>query len=445
MGQRRGTLENLAVSVVDNLSASSNTTLNAPSPNNSLGTNLSTSPSTKPRTNPSTNLSTDLGINAAAWKGRRVFITGHTGFKGGWLSLWLSSLGANVTGYALKPDTEPNFFSVAKIGEHTKSIIADIRDYPTLLSAMQKAQPEVIFHLAAQALVRRSYADPRETYETNVMGTVNVLEAARHIPSVHAVVIVTSDKCYDNKESPGSSNAASAAFIETDPMGGHDPYSNSKGCAELVTSAFRDSYFSSDSANAKVLVASARAGNVIGGGDWSEDRLIPDLLRAFTNNKAAVVRNPNAIRPWQHVMEPLSGYIMLAERLLNQDRRCGSAWNFGPSDTESIPVAKIADQLCALWGNSATWTQDSASASGEATGTTATTAEQPHEAHFLALNSGKARSQLGWQAVLPLNATLQLVVDWQNAFLRGEDLRGATLGQIDTYSQLRSRLSHPPG
>ncbi len=424
MGQRRGAVENLAVSVGHTLVASSNTNLNAPNPNTSFGTNLS--------------------INAAAWKGRRVFITGHTGFKGGWLSLWLSSLGANVTGYALKPDTEPNFFSVAKIGERTNSVIADILDYPTLLSAMQKGQPAVIFHLAAQPLVRRSYADPRETYETNVMGTVNVLEAARHIPSVHAVVIVTSDKCYDNKASPGPSTAASAAFIETDPMGGHDPYSNSKGCAELVTSAFRDSYFSSDSANAKVLVASARAGNVIGGGDWSEDRLIPDLLRAFTRKEAAIVRNPNAIRPWQHVMEPLSGYIMLAERLLNQDRPCAGAWNFGPSDTESIPVAKIANQLCALWGNTATWTQDNASALAEAAGAIATTAAQPHEAHFLALNSGKARAQLGWQAVLPLNAALALVVDWQSAFLRGADMRGVTVGQIAAYSHLRSRLSHPP-
>lgn len=410
MGEWQGTVENVAVSVGNTLGVSSGTNLNAPSLNTSL----------------STNLKTNLSINAAVWKDRRVFITGHTGFKGGWLSLWLSSLGANVTGYALKPDTEPNFFNIAKIGECTNSIIADIRDYPSLLAAVKQAQPEVIFHLAAQPLVRRSYADPRETYETNVMGTVNILETARHTPSVRAVVVVTSDKCYDNKETP-------TGYIETDPMGGHDPYSNSKGCAELVTSAFRKSYFSGDStrvpANA-VLVASARAGNVIGGGDWSEDRLIPDLLRAFAKNEAAIIRNPNAIRPWQHVMEPLSGYIMLAERQLNQDRSCASAWNFGPSEAEAIPVAQIADQLCKLWGHAATWKKDNASVGATATPTSA----PPQEAQLLSLNSSKARSQIGWQTILPLNTALGLVVDWQNAYLRGQDMQAVTLVQIKDYA-----------
>ena len=359
------------------------------------------------------NMGVSLSLSASIWHGRRVFITGHTGFKGGWLSLWLSSLGAKITGYALAANTEPNYFTAANIGECINSVIADIRDYTCLLEAMRQAQPEIIFHLAAQPLVRRAYRDPRETYETNVMGTVNVLEAARHTPGVHGVVIVTSDKCYENRE-------VNSGYAESDPMGGHDPYSSSKGCAELVTSAFRHSYFSSNAA--EVLIASARAGNVIGGGDWSEDRLIPDLLRAFSKNAVALIRNPRAIRPWQHVMEPLCGYIMLAERLLQNDHQFASAWNFGPANTNSVPVAQIADQFCKLWGQQAAWQQDAN--------------EHPHETHLLALNSDKVRSQLGWQAILPLNAALALIVDWHTAFARGDDMRTVSLGQIQNYSEL---------
>jgi len=364
-----------------------------------------------------------VGLDLGAWRGRRVFITGHTGFKGGWLSLWLSSLGAHVTGYALAPNTEPNFFTLAKLSADTGSTIDgiqnDIRDYPRLLSAVQQAQPEVIFHLAAQPLVRRSYADPRETYETNVMGTVNLLEAARHTPSVRAVVIVTSDKCYENRHTH-------TGYVEDDAMGGHDPYSNSKGCAELVTSAFRKSYFSAAPSKTLVsatstLIASARAGNVIGGGDFSDDRLIPDLLRAFSKHQPATIRYPQAVRPWQHVLEPICGYIMLAERLLKAEQSFASAWNFGPADTDSVTVAQIADKLCSLWGHPASWQQDGN--------------QHAHEASVLRLNSAKARTQLAWQAIFPLQAALVLTVDWHNAYLRGDDMRALSLQQINDYVQ----------
>ena len=375
-----------------------------------------------------------MALDPSAWRGRRVFITGHTGFKGGWLSLWLSSLGAHVTGYALAPNTEPNFFTLAKLSADTGSTIDgiqnDIRDYPRLLNAVQQVQPEVIFHLAAQPLVRRSYANPRETYETNVMGTVNLLEAARHTSSVRAVVVVTSDKCYENHETH-------TGYVEDDPMGGHDPYSNSKGCAELVTSAFRKSYFSSGASETfggsiHTLIASARAGNVIGGGDFSEDRLVPDLLRAFSQNKPALIRHPHAVRPWQHVLEPLCGYIMLAERLLKAERSYAGAWNFGPADIDSVSVGQMADTLCSQWGQQASWLSQQDGGGGGGGGGDS---NQPlHEAKLLKLNSAKARTQLAWQAILPPEAALVLIVDWHNAHLRGDDMRAFSLQQITDYT-----------
>lgn len=352
----------------------------------------------------------------AFWRGKRVFVTGHTGFKGSWLTLWLKQLGAEVTGYALSPSTTPNLFDLASIGQHDcHSHIADIRDYPSLRDTMAAAAPDIVFHLAAQPLVRRSYADPRETYETNVMGTVNLLEAVRHTPSVRAAVIVTSDKCYENREWVWG-------YRENEPMGGHDPYSNSKGCAELVTAAMRDSFFSAHAEGQhKAAIASARAGNVIGGGDWAEDRLIPDIVRAIAAGRPANIRNPDAIRPWQHVLEPLAGYLLLAERLHTQGADFASGWNFGPSDDETQTVRWICDHMVQHWGQGAAWQQDGGS--------------HPHEATYLKLDSSKARMQLGWRPRLTLAECLDWLVDWYRAHAAGQNMRALTIQQINEYSQ----------
>ncbi|MBL8516648.1 MAG: CDP-glucose 4,6-dehydratase [Betaproteobacteria bacterium] len=354
--------------------------------------------------------------NTAFWRGKRVFVTGHTGFKGSWLTLWLKQLGAEVTGYALSPSTTPNLFDLARIAqEDCRSNVADIREYPKLREVLGAATPGIVFHLAAQPLVRRSYADPRETYETNVMGTVNLLEAIRHTPSVRAAVVVTSDKCYKNREWIWG-------YRENESMGGHDPYSNSKGCAELVTAAMRDSFFGPN-ANTRppVAIASARAGNVIGGGDWAEDRLIPDIIRAIAAGRPANIRNPDAIRPWQHVLEPLAGYLQLAERLHEQGNDFASGWNFGPSDDETRTVRWICDHMVQRWGAGAAWQQDGGS--------------HPHEAHYLKLDSSKARMQLGWRPRLTLTECLDWLVDWYRAHATGQDMRATTLQQINTYSQ----------
>jgi CDP-glucose 4,6-dehydratase len=355
-----------------------------------------------------------LVVNSAFWRGKRVFVTGHTGFKGSWLSLWLTQLGANVTGYALAPITQPSLFEVAGVAKGMTSYLADIRDYAKLESALKSAQPEIVIHMAAQPLVRYSYANPRETYETNVMGTVNLLDAIRQVGSVRSVVIVTSDKCYENREWVWG-------YRENEPMGGHDPYSNSKGCAELVTAAMRDSYFA-PSAHAKhgVGVASARAGNVIGGGDWSEDRLIPDIVRAIAGGKPVMIRNPNAIRPWQHVLEPLAGYLRLAEKLYEHGPAFASGWNFGPSDDEAQTVSWIVERLTRRWGQGATWQQDSG--------------EHPHEAHYLKLDSSKSRMQLGWKPRLDLEDTLAWLIDWYQAHASNADMREFTLQQISQYA-----------
>lgn len=355
-----------------------------------------------------------LGVTLDFWRGKRVFMTGHTGFKGSWLSLWLQQLGADVTGYALNPPTNPNLFEVAKVGEGMRSIIADIRDADALAKAMREARPEIVIHMAAQPLVRYSYEAPVETYATNVMGTVHLLEAVRQTDTVRAVVIVTSDKCYENKEWPWG-------YRENEPMGGYDPYSNSKGCAELVTVAYRNSYFNpAKHSEHGVAIGSGRAGNVIGGGDWAQDRLIPDILRAIEAGRPVHIRSPHAIRPWQHVLEPLSGYLKLAEKLFTEGSAYAEGWNFGPADEDAKPVQWIVEQLTALWGEGASWQRDSN--------------PQPHEAHYLKLDCSKARSVLNWRPKWDLARTLQSIITWHKAAGQGADMKALCLQQITEYS-----------
>ena len=329
-----------------------------------------------------------------AYRGRRAFITGHTGFKGAWLSEWLTNLGTEVTGYALDPPTQPNLFDAIGLPSRIKHVVADVRDADRLAAEVQAAQPTVIFHLAARALVLRAYLEPRDTFETNVMGTVNVLEAARACPSVRAVVVVTSDKSYQNPET-------GRAFNETDPVGGRDPYAASKACAEIVTAAYRESFFADGAA-----VASVRAGNVIGGGDWAPDRIIPDSVRALTAGETIVVRNPDAIRPWQHVLEPLSGYLRLGALLLADGRQYAGPWNFGPTDQESDhPVRWVVDRFLAEWGFGA-WT------------TPVGSGPQPHEAHLLSLDSAKARGQLAWAPVWDAPTAVRQTASWYRDYYR---------------------------
>ncbi|MFH2139928.1 MAG: CDP-glucose 4,6-dehydratase [Pseudomonadota bacterium] len=354
-------------------------------------------------------------MNAAFWRGKKVFLTGHTGFKGSWLSLWLQQLGAEVTGYALQAPTNPSLFEVANVAQGMTSIIGDIRDAEALSKAMRDAAPDIVIHMAAQPLVRYSYVNPVETYSTNVMGTVHLLEAVRQTPSVRAVVNVTSDKCYDNKEWVWG-------YRENEAMGGFDPYSNSKGCAELVTSAYRNSFFNPEKyADHRVALASGRAGNVIGGGDWADDRLIPDILRAISDNKPVVIRSPYAIRPWQHVLEPLSGYLLLAEKLYMQGVTYAEGWNFGPADEDAKPVQWIVEQLTQQWGEGARWQLDGG--------------EHPHEAHYLKLDCSKAKMRLNWQPRWHLGHTLEMIVSWQQAWLAKQDMRSFTLKQIEQYTQ----------
>ena len=342
-------------------------------------------------------------VNASFWAGKRVFLTGHTGFKGSWLALWLSRLGARVTAFALPPRTSPSLWALVAPQSGIASTLGDIRDAGALGRAMAQAQPDIVFHLAAQALVRASYADPVGTYATNVMGTVHVLDAAR-AAGARAIVNVTSDKCYDNV-------GLERGYREDDAMGGRDPYSSSKGCAELVTSAYRASFLKP--------LASARAGNVIGGGDWAEDRIVPDIIRAAGAGTAVQVRNPKAVRPWQHVLEPLAGYLMLAERLYQEPAAYAEGWNFGPDEKDAVPVETLVASIVRMWGPPAQWTIDRA--------------EHPHEAHFLRLDSSKARSRLGWKPRLPLASAIEWTVDWYKRQSRGDDARALTLGQIDRY------------
>jgi CDP-glucose 4,6-dehydratase len=357
-----------------------------------------------------------MSANAFSWQGRKVFLTGHTGFKGGWLALWLASKGAQVRGYALDPATEPNLFTAAGVGRVVNDIRGDIRDAAPLESAMQTFAPEVVFHMAAQPLVRLSYDDPIGTYETNVIGTARVLDSIRRTPSVRAVVSVTTDKCYENKEWVWG-------YRETDPLGGYDPYSSSKACAEIVSAAYRQSYFPvTKLAEHGVAVATARAGNVIGGGDWALDRLIPDLVRGFLAGEAVRIRRPHAIRPWQHVMEPLHGYIRLAEQLLTRDPKFATAYNFGPRDDDAREVVWIVEKMTSFWGDGAKWVLD----------------PDPgvHEAGYLKLDASRARADLGWTPHLNLETALDWLVQWYRAWQAGADMHTFTLAQIAAYEAL---------
>jgi CDP-glucose 4,6-dehydratase len=355
-------------------------------------------------------------VNRSFWKGKSVFLTGHTGFKGGWLSLWLSSMGAKVTGYGLDPNTTPNFFDVVKIeNEIGQSYIADIRDLEKIKNVMIEARPEIVIHMAAQPLVRYSYVNPVETYATNVMGTVHVLEGIRALDCVRAAVIVSTDKCYENKEWVWG-------YRENEPMGGYDPYSNSKGCAELVTSAYRQSYFAPERyTQHKVAIASVRAGNVIGGGDWSEDRLIPDAIRAFDAHEVLVIRNPLATRPWQHVLEPLSGYLVLAQALHEQGAKFNGGWNFGPRDEDARSVQDVIECLINHWGEPADWKQDES--------------EQPHEAQSLKLDISKARQFLRWSPKWGLDQAIHYTSQWHSQYQQSADMRKVSLNQIQSYQQ----------
>ena len=352
--------------------------------------------------------------SAAAWRGKRVLVTGHTGFKGGWLSVWLASLGAKVAGYALDPPTRPSFFVSARVGELLADHRGDIRDAPATRRVIEAFDPEVVFHLAAQPIVKEGYRAPVDTYATNVVGTASVLEACRHAPSLAAVVVVTTDKCYENRE-------WDRGYVETDALGGHDPYSNSKACAELVSDAFRRSYFSGDART--VGIATARAGNVIGGGDWAADRLIPDLVRAAMAGTEALIRNPGATRPWQHVLEPLHGYLLLAEALLDDPARHAEAWNFGPDAGGDRAVRDVVESLAARWQGRLRWRLD--------------TAEHPHEAGKLMLDSAKAHARLAWKPRLALDDALALTADWYARYMGGgADLRAESEAQIRHYAGL---------
>ena len=343
------------------------------------------------------------------WKGKRVLVTGHTGFKGSWLAFWLKSLGAEVCGFSLAPESSPNLFENLNLENEITSVIGDIRDMPAFEKTLQDFKPEIVLHLAAQSLVRKSYREPIETYTTNVIGTVNILDAIRRAEFVKAVVIVTTDKVYENKEWLW-------AYRENERLGGFDPYSNSKACAELAISAYRNSFF----ADSKTLIASARAGNVIGGGDWSEDRLLPDVFRSLIFDQPLHIRNPQSIRPWQHVLEPLTGYLMLAEKLYNGEREFAESWNFGPSDEDSQSVGFILEKTREIWKGDVNWQIDNG--------------EQPHEANLLKLDSTKAKLRLKWLPKLSLPEALKLTADWYQAFKAGENIAETTQKQIDFYN-----------
>ena len=350
------------------------------------------------------------------WQGKRVFLTGHTGFKGGWLALWLNSLGAIVKGYALDPPTMPSLFNQAKIDTVIDSQIGDIRDLELFKKSITDFNPDILIHMAAQPLVRYSYAAPVETYETNVMGTVNVLESARACKNLKAIINITTDKCYEN-------DGRSQGYKEDDPMGGYDPYSSSKGCAELVASAYRCSFLQDQG----IGVASVRAGNVIGGGDWADDRLIPDILRSFEKNEPVVIRNPKATRPWQHVLEPLSGYLILAQKLYKDQIEYAEGWNFGPNEQDVKPVDWILDKMITKWPGSS-WKLDINS--------------NPHEADFLKLDISKAKFKLGWSPVWELSQTLEKIINWHQAWLNKEDIQAVCLTEIEEYTKDMNNENH---
>lgn len=351
------------------------------------------------------------------WYGRRVFLTGHTGFKGSWLALWLKLLGADVHGLSLAPNTNPSLFQAAGLeGYLSRSTIADVRDLTAVFAAMSQAAPEVVLHLAAQPLVRASYADPVSTYSTNVMGTVHVLEAVRQMPSVRAVVVITTDKCYQNQE-------WAWGYRETDPLGGHDPYSNSKACTELVSAAYSQSFFGpGQQSDQGVAIATARAGNVIGGGDWSTDRLLPDIFRAIEAGESVQIRNPQATRPWQHVLEPLRGYLILAQALFERWPLNAGAFNFGPSVEDVWSVGRVVNSVCRQFDDQAIWHQDQNA--------------HPHEARSLSLDIARANHLLGWRPVLDIETALRMTVDWAKGFMAGASAHEMTLAQIQYYQNL---------
>ena len=356
----------------------------------------------------------DMAVDPSFWRDRRVFVTGHTGFKGTWLSLWLETMGARVTGLASAVPTEPSLYELARVGDGLiANVRADVRDWEAVSSALAAAEPEVVIHMAAQPFVRRSFRDPRGTYETNVMGTVNVLEAVRSTAGVLAVVNVTSDKCYDNREQ-------GRPFVENDHKGGHDPYSSSKGCSELVVDAYLRSFFDPDPEGPRL--GSGRAGNVIGGGDWGEDRLISDVMRAALHGESISIRNPEAVRPWQHVLGPLSGYLELAQALARSPEYQGG-WNFGPPSEDLRSVRWIAERVRERWDGELQWEVDPG--------------PHPHETQYLALDSTKARERLGWEPAWDLGETLDSTVAWYAALREGSDMRETTLAQIASYAAVR--------
>jgi CDP-glucose 4,6-dehydratase len=348
------------------------------------------------------------GVDHDFWRDRRVLVTGHTGFKGSWLTLWLTQLGAHVTGISDRVPTDPALYEIARISEDIDDLRVDVRDYPALANAISRARPEIVIHMAAQSLVRPSFQHPRETYEINVMGTVNLLDAMRSSADTRVLVNVTSDKCYENREWDWG-------YRESDPVGGHDPYSNSKGCAELLTEAFRRSFFSGPQG---MRLASARAGNVIGGGDWAADRLVPDIMRGALAGAAIPIRNPRSIRPWQHVLNPLSGYLVLAQALWESDQYA-SGWNFGPVDEDAREVQWIVDRISERWPEELEWVTDPG--------------PHPHEAGYLKLDSSRARAHLGWRAGWGLAAGIDAVVSWYRGLRDGVDMRALTLAQIQSF------------
>jgi len=354
-----------------------------------------------------------LVVDPKFWRNRSILITGHSGFKGSWLALWFHHIGARVTGMSLEPPSSPSLFELARVAEVVDSVHGDVRELEALNRVCRKAYPEIIFHLAAQSLVRESYRDPATTFATNILGTVNCLEAARQADTVRAVVIVTTDKCYRHQ-------AWARGYRETDELGGTDPYAASKACAELVTEAYRRSFFSSPERRA--LVASVRAGNVIGGGDWAAERLVPDAVRAFSSGAPLRLRNPGATRPWQHVLDPLRGYLLLGEHLLRGVESAARAWNFGPDPKDAKPVGWVADELAARWGGGARWVTDKSA--------------ELKEAEVLALDSSQARLDLHWTPRLPLADALDWVVDWYRGHLKGNNARAQTLSQIQKYMSL---------
>ncbi|GIP55046.1 CDP-glucose 4,6-dehydratase [Paenibacillus vini] len=360
----------------------------------------------------------NLGLDPDFWRGKKVFLTGHTGFKGTWISLWLHAMGASVTGYSLRPATQPSIYEICRMNEIVSSYIHDIRDYNSLADALLKTEPDIVIHMAAQPLVRESYAEPAATFEINMMGTVHLLEAVRQAvqngSSISAVVNVTSDKCYDNQE-------WTWGYREIDPLGGSDPYSGSKAGSEIITNSYRRAFFNPlDSGALKVPIATARAGNVIGGGDWSKDRLVPDSIRAIRNKKPIVIRYPEAIRPWQHVLEPLYGYLLLAQKMTDSGAALSRGWNFGPDYENAVSVQRLVNLLCKEWGDGASFIADPIT-------------DHPHEAHYLSLDSSLARQTLGWKPQWNLDVTLSRTIEWYKAYLQKQDMREFSLRQINAY------------